>query len=80
MYTHINRDIYSHKNYKRFSNKHACCIFFFFKWGHGKANAIVCGSNTAFHAHLSGVGAPVSPPRALDLTSPTCSLLLPADA
>lgn len=55
-------------------------FFFFLSGGHGKANAIVCGSNTAFHAHLSGLGAPVSPPRALDLTSPTCSLLLPADA
>lgn len=78
MCTHINRDIYSHKNYKRFSNKHACCIFFFS--GVMVKVLILFGNNSAFHAQLRGLGAPVSPPRALDLTSSTCSSLLPPDA
>lgn len=41
---------------------------------------ILFGNNAAFHAQLPGLGAPASPPRALDLTSSICSPLLPTDA
>lgn len=41
---------------------------------------VLFGDSTAFHTQLSGLGAPVDPPRALDLTSSTYSSLLPTDA
>lgn len=67
--------MYTQKNYRDFSNKHECCIFFLS--GVMVKVLILFGNNPAFQAQLPGLGAPVSPPRALDLT---CSSLLPTDA